>query len=316
MRNSARRLSLFTLAAFAAACAQSDNTLTAPDAAELARGADPHHGAPTRGHGTLVYGLTSHNELITFATDKPNQTIRSVRVTGLRAGDRLVGIDFRASDLNADGVDNIGRLYAVSSGPAGGAIYLIDPATGVATFSRALVTAGGAPVALSGTSFGAGFNPVVDRLRVHSDAEQNLRINVDNGLTISDAPLAFRSDDVNAGANPDVTGTAYRNSDADPATGTELYAIDAARDVLVEFPPPGGANGGQMATVGSLGVNTNLAVGFDIVGTIDGTGYAVLSTSPSGKSSLYTIDLDTGRATRVGLLAQTTSQLVSITVAP
>jgi hypothetical protein len=98
---------------------------------------------------------------------------------------------------------------------------------------------------------------------VHSDGEQNLRINVDTGLTIVDAPLAFLASDPNAGANPDVTGTAYRNSDADPATGTELYAIDAARDVLVEVPLPGGANGGQLATVGALGVDTDLAAGFN-----------------------------------------------------
>jgi hypothetical protein len=285
----------------------------APEDPTAARSGSPHGGI---GGGTTVYGLTADGRLVTFTTDKPNQTIGSIAVTGLRDGDRLVGIDFRPSDLTADGVDNVGRLYGVSAGSTGGAIYTIDPATGVATFSRALVTATGAPVMLSGSSFGVGFNPVVDRLRVHGDAEQNLRINVDTGLTIPDVPLAFRSGDPNAGSDPEVTGTAYTNSDADPATGTALFAIDAARDVLVGFPPPGGANGGQMATIGSLGVDTGPAVGFDIIGSAGGTAYAVLSVSPSGKSTLYTIDLDTGLATKVGLLAQTKSYLVGITVAP
>ena len=310
----ARGFSLVLAAAFAAACAEPASRALAPDdAASLSRDAESSRGGAD---GSVVYGLTADAVLVSFSTDKPNRITSSFPITGLRSGDRLVGIDFRASDLSADGVNNIGRLYGVSTGSTGGAIYLIDPTTGEATFTRALVTAMGAPVVLSGTSFGVGFNPVVDRLRVHGDAGQNLRINVDNGVTIVDPSLAYRSDDPNAGMNADVTGTAYTNSDADAATGTELYAIDAARDVLVEFPAPGGANSGQMATVGSLGVDTELAVGFDIVGTQNGAAYAVLSTSPSGKSALYSIDLDTGAATRLGLLAQTSSYLVGITVAP
>lgn len=310
MTNSARSLSLLAIAALAAACADSGSRLVAPEEPALARDRS------ARTDGAVAYGLTADGRLVVFATDRPNQTIGSVRVTGLREGDRLVGIDFRPSDLTADGVSTVGRLYGVSTGSAGGAIYTIDPGTGVATFGSALVTGTGTPVVLSGSSFGVGFNPVVDRLRVHGDAGQNLRINVDIGLTIVDAPLAFRAGDANAGSDPDVTGTAYTNSDADPATGTALYAIDAARDVLVEFPPPGGANGGQMSTVGSLGVDTGPDAGFDIVGSAGGTAYAVLSVSPSGKSSLYTIDLATGRATSAGLLAQTSSYLIGLTVAP
>lgn len=312
MMHTTRRLSLLAAAIVASACAEPASRMIAPDeAASLDRG-----GSGSRAEGTLVYGLTERGELVTFGTAQPNRIIATVRLTGLQAGDRLVGIDFRASDLAMDGVDAIGRLYGVSAGPSGGAIYLIDPATGAATDRRALVDGTGASVVLSGTSFGVGFNPVVDRLRVHGDAEQNLRINVDNGLTITDAPLAYLGGDRNAGANPDVTGTAYTNSDASAATGTTLYAIDAARDVLVGFPPPGGANGGQIATIGSLGVDTGLAVGFDIVGSANGAAYAVLSTSPSGKSRLYAIDLTSGAATPLGLLAQTQSHLVGITVAP
>lgn len=310
----ARGYSLLAGAVLLAACADSASRALAPDAA--ARVAGESNNGTGNVQGTLVYGLTSGGELVTFTTAQPNRTVWSMPVSGLRTGDRLVGIDFRPSDLSADGLNGIGRLYGVTSGVGGGSIYTIDPQTGAATFATALVTAAGAPVVLAGASFGVGFNPVVDRLRVHGAGEQNFRINVDNGLTIVDASLAYLVGDAGAGAEPSVTGTAYRNSDADPATGTELFAIDAARDVLVEFPPPGGANGGQMATVGALGVDTDLAVGFDIVGSASGVAYAALSESPSGKSTLYTIDLDTGEATRLGLLAQTTSPLVGITVAP
>lgn len=310
-----RTFAIAAAALFGTACADPASQLTAPDELSANRAAaDERRGGPSS--GTLVYGLTAEGEIITFRTSQPNRVLSTARVTGLRGGDRLVGLDFRPSDLNDDGINDVGQLYAVAKGASGGSLYLLDPATGRATFGSALVTMTGEPVALSGTAFGVGFNPTVDRLRVHSDAEINLRINVDNGVTVLDPALAFRGDDRNAGVNPAVTGTAYTNSDNNPATGTELFAIDAARDVLVAFPPPGGANSGQMATVGSLGVDTRLAIGFDIVGSANGTAYAVLSTSPSGKSALYTIDLTTGRASQVGLLAQTRSYLVGMALEP
>ncbi|WP_411280456.1 DUF4394 domain-containing protein [Gemmatimonas sp.] len=306
MRVTITTVAVAVLATFAAAC--SDQVpVTSPESGPAFATT-----AAAAGTSVTVYGLTSEGELITFDAAHPNKTTSARPVTGLTNGDRLVGLDFRASGPIA----TIGTLYALASGPNGGALYVVDRATGAASTRVELRTAAGARVILRGTAFGVGFNPVVDRLRVHSDAEQNLRINVASGLTIIDPALGFLSADVNAGTDAAVGGAAYTNSDNDPMTGTELYAIDAARDVLVEFPAPGGANGGQMLTVGALGVDTDTAIGFDIVGTMNGTAYAVLSESPSGKSTLYSIDLDTGRATRVGLLAQTKSYLVSVAVAP
>ncbi len=174
-------------------------------------------------------------------------------------------------------------------------------------------------VALDRTAFGVGFNPVADRLRIHSNTNQNLRTNVETGLTILDGALAYTAGDVNAGADPDLTATGYTNNDADPATGTELYAIDVAQDVLVEFGPAvgttSGPNSGKLVTVGAPGVDAGLLSGFDISNTT-GIAYAVLSTSASGKSVLYTINLDTGTATKVGLLAQSKGPLLSVVVKP
>ena len=45
-------------------------------------------------------------------------------------------------------------------------------------------------VALAGASFGVDFNPTVDGLRVVSDTGQNLRVNVDNGMTNVDTALS------------------------------------------------------------------------------------------------------------------------------
>ena len=298
-----RALALASLALAALACADpTAGPTTSSVAPSAARGGN------AAGSGPLVYGLSADNELITFSAAQPNKVLQRVVISGL-GGERLVGIDFRPSDLTADNVNNVGRLYGVG---AAGRIYTIDPTTGAATFVSALVTAAGAPVALVGGSFGVGFNPAADRLRIHSDADQDLRINVDNGVTIVDGTLAYAAGDANAGANPTVVGTAYTNNDADATTGTALYAIDSDRDALVFLAAP---NTGQLTTVGALGVDTDAAVGFEIVGTTT-VAYAALSESASGKPTLYQIDLATGAASRLGLVAQTKAPLVGIAVAP
>ncbi|MGH7516975.1 MAG: DUF4394 domain-containing protein [Gemmatimonadales bacterium] len=303
-----RRLVAYAFVPLTFGCAASDTT-TDPAGDRAAPISTAAGGVPGQPAGTLIYGVDTDNNLITFAGEQANRQLSSAPITGLAVGERIVGIDFRPSDLNADGVDNIGRLYGVSSASK---VYVIDPATGAASNGQALVTAAGAAVSLSGTTFGIGFNPVVDRLRIHADAEQNLAVNVDNGVTAVNTNLAYASGDPNFGADPSVTATAYTNSDTDPATGTQLFAIDASLDVLVLLATP--ANG-QLATLGALGVNTGLVAGFDIVGTAAGTAYATLTDSPSGKPTLYTITLATGAATRLNLMAQS-APLVGIAIAP
>jgi hypothetical protein len=269
----------------------------------------PAAGSAAAPYGRAIYALDQANSLIVFASDQANRVLGRIAITGLGTGEQLVGLDFRPSDLNDDGANNIGKLYGVSTA---GRVYVIDPATGAATNGQTLQTAAGVAVTLRGTSFGIGFNPAVDRLRIHSDQEQNLAVNVDNGVTAVNAGLAYATGDPNGGRDPRVVGTAYTNSDADPATGTELYAIDAARDVLVRLATPAD---GQLATVGALGVDTGDIVGFDIVGTTGGTAYATLTTSPSGKPTLYAVDLMSGAATPLRLMAQS-EPLVSVAVAP
>lgn len=313
-----QRSTLFILGAFVIACAESP---TSPDAASLSLSEARSDAAGSATSGETIYGLTDGNEIITINGGKSNQTATTVEITGLAAGESVVGIDFRPSDLGANGVNDIGKLYAVTDASR---IYVVDPSTGAATSPVSLTLMGaGTPVLLSGASFGVGFNPVPDRLRIHSDTDQNLRINVETGVTLIDGTLAYTAGDANAGRNPAVTATGYTNNDADAATGTELYAIDVAQDVLVEFGPasaPGvtpatGPNSGKLLTVGALGVEAGTSAGFDISNT-SGIAYAALSTSASGKSTLYSIDLDTGTATKIGMLAQTKSALIGIAVKP
>ncbi len=257
--------------------------------------------------GETIVGLTSSNGLVVVSTSKPNQSSALIAIQGLNPGEQVIGIDFRPSDLNNNGVDDTGVLYGVTSGDR---LVVIDLATGM--------TSAAVSLSVGMTSFvgGTGFNPVPDRLRIHTTSDQNFRVNVDNGAVIVDGVLQYGASDINFGVNPNIVATGYTNNDNDPATGTALYALDSSTGALVTFPPAtGGPNGGVMATVGSVGVNFGSATGFDI-SLASGTGYAALATSPSGESTLYAINLATGAATKLGMLAQTKSALLSIAVQP
>ena len=145
--------------------------------------------------------------------------------------------------------------------------------------------------ALAGTSFGFDFNPTVDRIRVTSDAEQNLRLNPDDGDRHGGRhEPRLRGRRPGRRHDPNVAGSAYTNSFAG-ATSTTLFDIDNARHALVIQNPP---NDGTLTTVGALGTSNN-AVAFDIgEGNV---GYAVLN-GEQNRQNLYRIDLSNGHATQ------------------
>lgn len=241
------------------------------------------HADSYKGSNLLVVGLTNDQRVVTFREQAPQSAKAGSPVSGLIDGDTaLVGIDYRVQD---------GKLYGV--GNAGG-IYTVDPKTGVATFVNRLT------IALSGTSFGVDFNPAADRLRIISNDGQNLRHNVNaGGITLLDSPLNYTPGSPAAG----VTGAAYTNNDLDASTATTLYDIDSALDQVVLQSPP---NGGTLAAIGKLTVDTATNVGFDIYSNIrDGvtfTNYALASlSSPTGTASLYSISLTTGKVTWLGV---------------
>lgn len=228
-----------------------------------------------------VVGLTDDNRLVSFKPGTPNTIDATVAVSGLQAGETLLGIDVRPAD---------GALYGLTSA---GRIVTINPATGAATVKSTLVADGAdmtAPFsAIAGTAFAVDFNPVADRLRVISDSGQSLRINVDTGATTTDGTV------LRAGSLSRVTAAAYTNSFAG-TTSTMLLDIDTEADVLALQSPP---NDGTLSNVGALGVNVAGDAGFDIAGGANGMALAAFRTSATGPSSLYRIDLATGAATLV-----------------
>ena len=217
-------------------------------------------------------------------------------IYGLTPGDILVGIDFRPAT---------GQLYGLSTpggGPGSAQLYIIDTETAIAT------RVGGPNAVLGGTSFGFDFNPVPDRIRVVSNLGQNLRLNPDNGAIAGmDVNLAYALGDPNVNGLPSVVGVAYTNPDNDLQTNTVLYDIDSGRDT---DPAPGGGdvlaiqvppNGGQLNTVGRLGINADDIVGFDISHR-----NAALAALQEGQTSsrLVSIDLISGRATDRGRVGE------------
>ena len=132
--------------------------------------------------GRTIFGLDGANGLISFGAFTPDRIIAKVTVTGLAAGETLIGIDFRPAN---------DTLYAVSSASR---VYTVNVTTGIAT----AVGSSAFTPALSGTSFGIGFNPVADRLRIHSTTGQNLRVNQLTGaVAANDTALAYVAGDPN-----------------------------------------------------------------------------------------------------------------------
>jgi hypothetical protein len=144
---------------------------------------------------------------------------------------------------------------------------------------------------------------------VVSDADQNLRLNPNNGaLAALDSPLAYAAGDLNAGANPNIVGAAYTNNIAG-ATSTALYVLDSNLDILAIQNPP---NNGTLNTVGPLGVDTSAEAGFDIAPR---SGTALASLTVGGSAQLYTINLTTGAASLTGPIGSA-QQIRDIAIAP
>ncbi|MEG2900158.1 MAG: DUF4394 domain-containing protein, partial [Massilia sp.] len=116
----------------------------------------------------VVLGLTDDNRLVGFKVGTPNMLDTNVAISGLAAGEVVLGIDVRPRDNMLYGLTSTARLIT------------IDPATGVATVKATLAadsTDTTLPyTAIAGTAFAVDFNPVADRLRVISNSGQNLRI--------------------------------------------------------------------------------------------------------------------------------------------
>lgn len=226
----------------------------------------------------LAYATTLEGTLVTFDTATPGTLLSGVAVSGMQPNEVVRGIDFRPAT---------GELFVLGSFSR---LYTLNTVTGAAT-----QVGGTFSTPLNGSQFGFGFNPTVDRIRIVSDADQNLRVHPGTGaVAFVDGTLAYASGDSNFGVNPNVTHAAYTNSFAG-ATSSTLYVIDTGLDILAVQ----NANVGSLTTVGSIGTDVSDMGGFDISAN-GNIGYVAVRNVALARTTFWTINLSTGAGTMVG----------------
>jgi Domain of unknown function (DUF4394) len=158
--------------------------------AALADGGKRGNDGCSRCDDRVFYATNTAGKLLRFSSDEPRR-LRSKQITRLPIGVTIKGIDFRPAS---------GDLYALGSDRV---VYRLNPGTAIAvpegkSFDQS-------PPILSGSFNGLDFNPTVDKIRVTSDAGENLRLNPDDGTLLTvDTKLTP--------AGVQVVGSAYTNS--------------------------------------------------------------------------------------------------------
>ncbi|KUM53461.1 DUF4394 domain-containing protein [Rheinheimera sp. EpRS3] len=252
----------------------------------------------------VLWLLNQANQLIKVNPSAPDKVIEQKTLTGLAKGEMLQGIDYRVA---------YGVLFALSDK---GQLYTINTGTGALTAVGAPLPAG----TLQQGQFGFDFNPAADRIRVVNDKGQNLRLHpVTAELASTDPTLQYAPDDSHHGKTPAVTAAAYTYNQQDSKITTN-YAIDiTAGNLLTQGTKEGttpavSPNTGQLFTVGSLGLTALQQVSFDI-SDLSNIGLVAASTAAEPASTLYQIDLSSGKTQKLGTLADG-SALAGIAIEP
>jgi hypothetical protein len=228
----------------------------------------------------MFYATNTAGKLLRLNSGNPSK-LRSKQITGLPMGVSIRGIDFRPAS---------GDLYALGSDRV---VYRLNPNTAIAVAEGKSFDQ--MPSILSGNNNGFDFNPTVDKIRVTSDAADNLRLNPDDGtLLMVDTKLTP--------AGVQVVGSAYTNSSftafATRPTVTELYAYDIAASpdkLWIQRP----ANAGTLIMPLSTGLELGGNVGFDIAG-VNNQGWLAGTAKGRNASRLYKLDVNTGRTKSLG----------------
>jgi hypothetical protein len=286
-------------------------------------------GRPTRGRRTLalgleplearevpatVYGLGAVNTLLEFDSAAPGAPASSVQVTGLGPLEVLIGVDFSPSYDALYGF-TVPVPPPTSGPPAVVKLYKIDPLTQVAT-----------PVSPQSTLPNTG--DVATGVSFDPSNAFSIRLVNANDVNAHFTAGAFTADSNLTPTGSQVVAAAYDRSfprTTGASVPTTLYGISRATSSLVTIGgidggASGGPNGGAVATVGALGVTLDAGsdAGFDILKSTDngGRGTALASLTVGGVTGLYSINLSTGAATRIGTIGNGTTRLRSLALVP
>ncbi|QIL75211.1 DUF4394 domain-containing protein [Hymenobacter sp. HDW8] len=247
-------------------------------------------------YATQVVGTTTN--LLSFDEAAPTVLRSTVAITGMTAGQVLVGMDARPSTGQLFGLGYNATLTADNA-----RLYVINPTTGVAT------PVGTAAMTLAlGTAtdrIGFDFNPVVDRIRVVCTNRANYRLNPINGTVVDGDPVAAGTQpdgSLNPGT-PSIGAAAYTNNFIGTGSTTLYVFDDALGQLFIQTSP----NTGLITAAGpATGLTFNPAIGvsMDINSIRTGENYVLMSGAPGTGTStqLYELNVGSGAATSKGVI--------------
>ncbi len=223
--------------------------------------------------GYPAYSLSQTNQLIRFNTASPNITTTLGNISGLQAGETILGIDFRPLT---------NQLYALGSSSQ---LYTLNTLTASAS------PVGANPgITFTGANYGFDFNPAIDRIRVVNDGGQNFVYNPDTGGVMTVTPLS--------GDTTRVDAAAYTNNFAGTST-TQLFVIDGLSNSLYTQTNSAGVT----SLVQQLNVDPTSLSGFDII-TLGTNNFGYAAFTVGGVTGLYAINLrNDGTATAADVRA-------------
>lgn len=251
----------------------------------------------------LTQSGTSYAITRLFNSGSGNDSGPDQSITGLPAGEELLGMDFRPRD---------GKLYLLgrngSASNSLGAVYVIDSLADTGSLQATLVSdlvADGADTSdtfagLDAAAYGVDFNPQANALRLVGSNGENLRIPFGGASNTLPAPLAVISDtDLTQGgsAKSGIVGAAYTNN-LDAVTSTSLLVLSNNPAQLFQQVPP---NDGTLTLRGNVtdgGEPVSVAAGFSFdvltAGATD-TGFFLAQDPDDAREAAFgTIDLTTG----------------------
>jgi hypothetical protein len=258
-----------------------------------------------------MYALNHDGSLLyVFSSTNPGAIVTRM-LTGVNAGEQLVGIDFRPAT---------GQLYALGIDAAAdvGTLYVVEVQSGnvvsLGTGAVAYVDNGN-PLDLPNNTSGYGFdfNPATDEIRVTTGNRLNLRIAPQSGNPVDGNILL---DGVNASLDINPPGTAipaiaYTNGADVGGTVTTPYVINATADAvcILSFTATpidcrdlvlGGV---QPAFTGHTGFDIHADVRAPATGqpVTAGAGF-IAATLLGGDTHLYEVNLVTGALIDHGLI--------------
>ncbi len=232
--------------------------------------------------------LTRDHTLLTVQASRPDHVLDKHTLTGLREGDRILGIDYRPKNK---------KLYAFG---ALSQVYEVD------TQEHRFVPLGSNPyIKLAGSDFGVNIDPDTDQLRVVSDKGLNVSFALDSGLLAStNNATRYTENDVQEEHASALTAIAHTYNKVNDRM-TTAFVVDKRLGMLARLGSEAGRepvlspNTGWLSTIGPLGPGALGGVHLDV--SLD-TGNAFFITK--GYSSvLYRVDLKLGKTTKMGAVA-------------